>query len=183
MKDLVIEFNSLGYILKADEDALIARLNKLAPKSRLGHKTVWSYRFKDIEQMKKFINSELSSIKTREENKIKQKQEKKLLNTKQKESVKAGDILLSTWGYEQTNVDFYKIVQKLSPSKVKVQKVGFTSLESTSWCSEDVVVDEDNLIGEEFIKMLTGDSIRINSFSSASKMENKNQKVYRSWGY
>lgn len=35
--------------------------------------------------------------------------------------VKVGDVFVSSWGYDQTNVDFYKVVG-LTPKGVKVQK-------------------------------------------------------------
>ena len=52
-------------------------------------------------------------------------------------SMKQGDILVSSWGYEQTNVDFYEVVKvtaktvTLIPIERKVQLKGFMRYEAT----------------------------------------------------
>ena len=68
-------------------------------------------------------------------------------------------------------------------SKVLVQEIGYKSIEITSWCSEYVQADEENLIGEPFYKILNGDTMKFSSFQTARKMKNKYEKCYRSWGY
>ncbi|WP_370791031.1 hypothetical protein [Bilophila wadsworthia] len=51
--------------------------------------------------------------------------------------MKQGDILVSSWGYEQTNVDFYEVVKvtaktvTLIPIERKVQLKGFMRYEAT----------------------------------------------------
>jgi hypothetical protein len=51
-------------------------------------------------------------------------------------SMKQGDILVSSWGYEQTNVDFYEVVKvtaktvTLVPIERKVQLKGFMRYEA-----------------------------------------------------
>lgn len=42
---------------------------------------------------------------------------------KPKVQPRVGDILYSSWGYDQTNIDFYKVV-KVSAASVWIQKVG-----------------------------------------------------------
>ena len=47
-------------------------------------------------------------------------------------SLKIGDILESSWGYDQTNVDFYKVIG-VSPTRVRVVKVKAQSTSGASW--------------------------------------------------
>lgn len=49
-----------------------------------------------------------------------------------------GDILYSSWGYEQTNIDFYKVV-KVSEFSVWIQQVNSKITEVTGWAHENVV--------------------------------------------
>jgi len=51
---------------------------------------------------------------------------------------KVGDILYSSWGYDQTNIEFFKVV-KVSEFSVWIQEVGKKIVEVTGWAHETVV--------------------------------------------
>jgi len=51
---------------------------------------------------------------------------------------KVGDILYSSWGYDQTNIEFFKVV-KTSEFSVWIQKQGQKIVEITGWAHENVV--------------------------------------------
>ena len=51
---------------------------------------------------------------------------------------KVGDILYSSWGYDQTNIDFYKVV-KVSEFSVWIQELSKKIVEVTGWAHEKVV--------------------------------------------
>ena len=51
---------------------------------------------------------------------------------------KVGDILYSSWGYYQTNIEFFKVV-KVSEFSVWIQQLGAKIHEVTGWAHEDVV--------------------------------------------
>jgi hypothetical protein len=51
---------------------------------------------------------------------------------------KVGDILYSSWGYDQTNIEFFKVV-KVSGFSVWIQEVGSKIVEVTGWAHEKVV--------------------------------------------
>ena len=50
---------------------------------------------------------------------------------------KVGDILYSSWGYDQTNIEFFKVV-KVSEFSVWIQKVGSKVVEVTGWAHQNV---------------------------------------------
>ncbi len=54
---------------------------------------------------------------------------------------KVGDILVSSWGYDQTNVEFFKVV-KTSEFSIWIQKVGSKVVAVTGWAHQDVVPTE-----------------------------------------
>ena len=189
MEKVIKEINSvvknfkenLGLDLIVDFEAMFGRLKKDSPRSRLGFKTIWSYRFKNKEQMLKFFieqyNIQISSKERKQAEKIANKERVK----KDFQDVKVGDIFLCSWGYEQTNVDFYKLIE-LKGTKGVFQQIGYNHVRETSWCSADVEIDETQIIGEPFVKMLKGASFKKYSFAYAHKV-NKNQTFYTSWGY
>lgn len=181
INSMVSKFKELKLDLSVDFECMFARLKKDSPRSRLGYKSLWSYRFKSEEQMLKFItdqyNIQISSKERKEAEKLAKKERVK----KELQDVKVGDIFLCSWGYEQTNVDFYKLIE-LKGTKGVFQEIGYNHVRETSWCSADVEIDETQIIGEPFVKMLKGASFKMNSFSHAYKVD-KNQTFYKSWGY
>ena len=57
---------------------------------------------------------------------------------KSKVQPQVGDILYSSWGYDQTNIEFFKVV-KVSEFSVWIQKVNSKIVEVTGWAHERVI--------------------------------------------
>ena len=60
---------------------------------------------------------------------------------KAKVQPKVGDILYSSWGYDQTNIEFYKVV-KVSDFSVWIQQVATKIVEVTGWAHENVTAGD-----------------------------------------
>ena len=73
-------------------------------------------------------------------------------------SLMVGDILTDSWGYEQTNVEFYMVTKIVSACKVEIVELGHTQTDATSAMSGYVVPDRDRRIGEPIVKMVSQDS-------------------------
>lgn len=189
MKNVIKDINTTVELFKdnlnldliVDFEYITARLKKDSPRSRLGYKSLWAYKFKNLESMLSYIikqyDYQLSNKKRKEEEKLSKKQKLK----DDLKSVNVGDIFLCSWGYEQTNVNFYKLIEKKG-SKGIFQEVGYNHVRETSWCSADVEIDETQIIGEPFVKMLKGSSFKMYSFAYAYKVD-KTKTFYMSWGY
>lgn len=69
-------------------------------------KSTWNFRFRNLAErdrtIKEFFESNERSLKLKEE----QKQARNVPST-----LKVGDIVYNSWGFEQTNVDFYEVVR------------------------------------------------------------------------
>jgi len=104
---------------------------------------------------------------------------------------KVGDILYSSWGYDQTNIDFYKVV-KVSEFSVWIQQLGKKVVEVTGWAHQNVVpVDSSTYetrdwdVPEKYITRtypikrhkiqpsFSGYGVSLNSFSSAFLWDGK----------
>ena len=59
-----------------------------------------------------------------------------------KYGVRVGDIFRATWGYEQTNNDFFQVIELVGVSSVRVREVNLPVLEehAVTWGSADYVV-------------------------------------------
>lgn len=64
--------------------------------------------FSNEERMKKVIVDRIGRLMSWEDMKDKRKEERK----HQTDGIEVGDILYNSWGYEQTNIDFYQVVGK-----------------------------------------------------------------------
>lgn len=100
---------------------------------------------------------------------------------------KVGDVLVNTWGYDQTNVDFYVVVRTTRHS-VDIARCGAKSVDATGWASDTCVPDPEKVSGETMRKRVQGyvDNdgsfnayVTMNSYSSARKWDGKPE--HRSW--
>lgn len=142
-----------------------------------------------------------------------EKMTEKSSKTKKKENiygVKVGDIFSASWGYEQTNNDFFQVIALVGEKSVRVREVNPTivSREATCGMAEDRVykITKEILPHAEysvFIKdQKNGDLKRIkpghykdpeeakkhcyfdlSSYASAYKCNGETEKVYESWYY
>lgn len=72
-----------------------------------------------------------------------------------KYGIKVGDVLCDSWGYEQTNVEFYKVTKIVSPCKIEIVELGHTDVETYGPMSGTVVPNMDRVIGEPVQKMVS----------------------------
>ncbi len=60
-----------------------------------------------------------------------------------------GKIFYSSYGYEQTNIDFYKVIEVSKSGKtITLQKIGSEVVEVNGYCSEEVIPNPKKEIGE-----------------------------------
>ncbi len=82
------------------------------------------------------------------------------------------DVLRASWGYDQTNIDYYKITKLIGKSMVEVIEIGQIS-ENNGGMSGDCVPDPSAVLGKPMRRRATGNSVRIDSVRYASKVEPK----------
>jgi hypothetical protein len=85
-------------------------------------------------------------------------------------SVQTGDVFAASWGYDQTNVDFYEVVSTTAKS-VRIRKIGQTTVEDHGY-SVRVLPERGNFLGESVTRRVReteyGTYININSYKTAS---------------
>ena len=87
-----------------------------------------------------------------------------------------GTIFKSSWGYDQTNIDFYQVV-KTSAKSVWLVKVGQEISEDKGWYGEEVIPAPAYEVGKTFVRrpQFYGEDawVNITSFSCASVWNGK----------
>lgn len=190
MKELIKKCEELGFVLTVSEEGLTAMAVKMKSKSRFP-KPEFNYRFRTKERMiefiEKFISDKLEVLKWKEEKKEATKKAKEEMN----HSFEVGQILYDSWGWEQTNIDFYQVIEvkpkslvvnRISKSHAKNQESGYSSMSSF------VVPNKGSFIGQPIKKpILVSVHNNIPSYYIKSKhgwISNYNQGekgVYSSW--
>jgi hypothetical protein len=94
-------------------------------------------------------------------------------------ALRPGAILYDTWGYDQTNVEFFE-VKEVDGHRVTLHEIGHDDIEQTSWCSCKVIPKKGVYIGEPIVKIVKSDCVKIDSCVSLRLYHNN--PVHKSWG-
>lgn len=116
-----------------------------------------------------------AAITVKVERKEKQKEARKAFVT----SLKEGDVLVCSWGFDQTNVDFYMVQKVCSAKTVELVPVAGKSVRETGWAS-DMVVATKKVCGEPFkARVSEGNGVKLSSYQWASPYDGR--ECHRSW--
>lgn len=118
------------------------------------------YYYRTVESRDELVADWLDSIVERK--KSRRKSAERLL--------KVGDVLVSSWGYEQTNIDYYLVTKLVGKASVDIVKIGKETVD-TEWAQGKCVPDPTNIIGEPFRKRADGNSVKIASYARANLKE------------
>lgn len=78
-----------------------------------------------------------------------------------------GTILYTSWGYDQTNIDFYQVTKIVSKRMVEIRQIG-AAKEYTNHMAGNVTPIKDKFISEPIRKMANAENIiKIASYASA----------------
>jgi hypothetical protein len=69
------------------------------------------------------------------------------------EETKPGDIFVSSWGYDQTNIDFYQVV-KVSGKSIIFRPIEQIHVRDTGFMSEAVIAKKNAFTGDSFRKVV-----------------------------
>lgn len=121
-----------------------------------------------------------------DQKRLKQRKEQRMKQKKQfKHDFKQGDILYSSWGYDQTNIDFYLVTRVISDKSVQICQIGKKNLGSNGYGEDKVVADKNRIIGNKMRKVVSkGNYIKLSSFEYAHKWDGKPcQETSAGWGH
>lgn len=127
----------------------------------------------------KHVSEVVANVKARKEAADKARTERN-----QPHNLQAGDILSASWGYDQTNVDFFKVVEVPSACYVVLQEIGYCLAEDSNGAmSGRVMPDDSKSKGEPTrhkVSMCSGSaSVKIHSSANARPWNGKS--MYVSW--
>ena len=128
-------------------------------------KAVWHRRFVSVEVRRRYVRSWMAKILKDKQAKDSRKQQMSL-----ERELSVGDVVYSSWGYEQTNISYWKVVKLIGKQSVELVKIGSDSKRIGDMDGE-VVPRPDIEVGESFVRRVKGKNVRIDSYLRASLLE------------
>ena len=126
------------------------RPSAIAYIGKQGKKT-WHYCFRNEEQRNVEIDKFFDGIAEREDFKLSRKVEKTCF----KHGYQVGDILYSSWGYDQTNTEFYQVIAKTEKT-VTLRHIGANHVAGNDgFMCGSITADKDNFKGEPFTRTVS----------------------------
>jgi hypothetical protein len=141
------------------------------------NKLVDNYRFANEEQRTRWLEERIAGIKSHDDRIAKRKAERKAF----KSPAKIGDILTSSWGYDQTNIDFYQVI-KTTDKSVVIREIYKKLIENDGYGSDMVMPSKDSFKGDEMTKLVKpsyngiGYYVNINSYAFADVWDGKPER-------
>jgi len=140
-----------------------------------------NYYYLTIESASKAIKNFMEAADKRQEYKEQKAAERKAF----KPEFEVGDIFATSWGYEQTNVEFYQVIEKPSAHYAVIQEIAQEVAEGSTMSHGmacDVLPVKDNFLNDKTERRKVGKhGISFSSYRSAWKWDGKPQ--YKSWYY
>jgi hypothetical protein len=145
-------------------------------------KPAFNYKFKTDqfrdEWIARYVEVATKRFAQRDADKIARKLQRAKAAAEFKAALKPGVILSDSWGWEQTNVEFYKVLS-VKGATVELVELGHIDMGATSWASCHVMPNVDSYQGAPIFKRVAGSSIKINSSVSLTLWDGKQR--YKSW--
>lgn len=120
----------------------------------------WQYRFRTPEHRETHIRKHLVACAARA-NRPKERQKRKL---------EAGHILQSSWGYEQTNVDWFVVTRLIGKTMVEIQEIGSMDASdgSEAWATGKSLPNPEKKIGAPMRRKVHGTGLSVDRVRYAS---------------
>ena len=98
---------------------------------------------------------------------------------------KVGDLFYSSWGYDQTNIDFYQVVRVISDKTIEVRSCSAIRVYDQPLAGH-VKADKGNLVGDPKKHRVSYDregnpSFRVASYASAWPTNENNEHFFSEW--
>jgi len=132
-------------------------------------KPAWFYRVSSESSLQQYVEKEVSMAASR----VKVREQRKAARSIPV-NVNVGDIFKSSWGFEQTNTDYFEVTKVVSPTMIEVTPIAAAKTETGYLCGQCTPV-KGSYYGEPMRKKVTGcmgkPYFKVESYASASLLE------------
>ena len=140
------------------------------------------YGFKTAEKRDNYVQEYFEGIANQYANKKALANKQKAKAATNQDKYKVGDILYTAWGYDQTNIDFYQIVNKTKAMATIRPIKGYIAKSYQGY--NDVMPQKDNFAGGEMTKKIGTYGLKIHSFANADLWDGRpKHQTATGWGH
>lgn len=147
------------------------------------NKPLWHYHFASAATRQRLIDETVASRAVRAAAKAQKAAERRAY----RHDYKPGDILSASWGYEQTNVDFYEVVSTTAQTVTLRELASGSAQDTQATCpqADRVVPSRGNYVGAPFQRRVQPNGyVAIKSFISASRWSGRPEyQTASGWGH
>lgn len=164
-----------------DMFAVYVNLNKISAifYAKKQSKHTFFNRFHTVDDMKKKINDTISNLMSDADAKV-----ARAIARKAPTTYKVGDILTASWGYDQTNVDFYLVTKVIGTRTIELREIGNKKVSDDGPTTHVMPVADNILDDKVYIKRVSNGSVNFNSYKWASKWDgNPCYETGMGWGH
>ena len=191
MKNLIANYEGFGYHHSIKEEPLItAYCVRIKSKARF-KKPLFNFRFRSIERMIEYCTEWIERVEKNVNAENERKAIKKEAQKNMNHNFVKGSIIYNSWGYDQTNIDFYQIIEVKAKSVILREIASSYVKGSEGFMCANVKPVKDYFVGEPILKRIVT-SVNYSgsiSYSISSKhgcfcnyIESKEESgVYSSW--
>lgn len=130
------------------------------------NKPDFRYRYGNEEQRERDVSNHLEKIRQQEQVKEAQRQARAAFS----HTLKTGDILYSSWGYDQTNIDYYEVVRVKSKKTVVLRQLNKTTTE-TGFMSGETLPNRGKYLGKALVKRVSeGNKVKIEKYCGTASV-------------
>jgi hypothetical protein len=175
----VVEYQEIPAVIVLSESSKSGKPYAIGYRGKAG-KPSFNYSFRSLEERERYVSEWLKNQLAWNERKAAQRAERSKPHT-----LAVGDVLVSSWGYDQTNIDYYEVVRVVGPSSVEIQQISQSVVGESGGPSEKVVPNKGSYIGAPMLKRANStNSVHLTSYSSASPWSGqpRHQTGY-GWGH
>jgi hypothetical protein len=132
-------------------------------------KPSFHYTFRDEQRRADYVAAFIKSSQERVARKEQRKAEKRAF----RHTLKVGDVLRCSWGYDQTNIEYFQVTDLVGKAMVAVRAIAQETEDTGFMCGKCVPVPG-RFVGEPMRKRVTeGNAVMIHSFAHAYPIEMK----------
>ncbi|MDR0576110.1 MAG: hypothetical protein LBI87_00860 [Candidatus Accumulibacter sp.] len=91
-------------------------------------------------------------------------------------NLNVGDVLMASWGYEQTNIDYYEVTRLVGRHSVEIREIARQS-QGTHWLQGECVPVKGRYVGEPIIKRVRSDGLSVKIFSWGAWARKKESRI------
>ena len=122
------------------------------------------FTFADELKRNNYVSRYIDTLRDRKKTKDERKAKAKAFE----HTLKADDILYSSWGYDQTNIDFYQVTKLVGKKSIELRKIS-GAIDHHDGCQSNMVVGRPGaFLGEAKLKRVQeGNRVKVRSFAWA----------------